>query len=118
MAHPSPPPPPPPPPLPPPLLLQPNVAPDLHLCPPLIHIAIATIVRGCTSINAGRGAGSRAVGHLLFCGLIRVDGKHPRWPGALSDPSPKGLGNIFDVGNEQPIPIDGADLNADLAAEV
>jgi hypothetical protein len=76
------------------------------------------IVGGCISINAGRGVGSGVTGRVLFCGLILVDGKHHHWPEASCDSSPKSLGNVFGIGDKQPIAVDGADINADLVTKV
>ena len=39
------------------------------------------------SINAGGGAGGKAAGGVLFCGLIGVDGKRRRQPGATHPPN-------------------------------
>jgi hypothetical protein len=83
-----------------------------------MHIAIATIVGGCASVNASGGASSGALRCRSFCGLIWVDGEHHHQLGALSDPSPKGLGNVFDIGDEQLISVDGSDIDADLVMEV
>jgi hypothetical protein len=82
----------------------------------MMHIAVATIVGGRASIDSGRGAGGRAVGRALLCGLIRVDGEHCHWPGASSDPSPESLGDVFGIGNKRPIAVDCADVNEDLVA--
>ncbi len=73
---------------------------------------------GCASIDPGRGTGGGAAGRALFCGLIQADGKCCHWPKALFDPSPEGLGNVFNVGNKRHIAINGADIDADLVTEV
>jgi hypothetical protein len=83
-----------------------------------MDIAIAKIIGGGASIDAGGDAGSRAPGCTLFCGLIRVDSKHRCWPGALSYPSPKSLGDVFGVGNKRPIVVHSADVDADLVTDV
>jgi hypothetical protein len=106
------------PPLPLTLLPQPNVTPDLHLCPPLMHVSIAMIVGGRASANTGGGTGGRAAGCPLFCGLIRVDGEQGHQPRALSNPSPEGLEDVFGFGKEWPIAINSADVDADLVTKV
>jgi hypothetical protein len=77
-------------------------------------MAIATIVRWCASIDAGEGAGSRAVEHALFCRLIWADSKHCHWPRASSDPSLEGLGDINGIGDNWPITVSDADVDVDL----
>jgi hypothetical protein len=109
LAHSSPPPPPP---------LQPNVAPNLHLCPPLMDVAIATIVGRCARVDPGKGAGGRMPGHASFCVLIQVDSKQCCQSRASSNPSPNSLGDVFGVGDKRPIAVDGADINADFVMEV
>ncbi len=83
-----------------------------------MHLAVARFVVGCASVNAGRGPGGGAAGRASFFGLIRTDGKCCPWPGASSDPSPEGLGNVFGIGKERPIAVNSADVNADLGTEV
>jgi hypothetical protein len=83
-----------------------------------MHITVVSNVRGRKSVNASRDTGGGVAGRMSFCRLIRADGKRCRWPGASSNPSPKGLGNVFDVSKERPIAFDGADGNADLVTEV
>ena len=83
-----------------------------------MHVAVTMIIGGHASINTNGGESSGAVGRTSFCGLIRADGKHCRWPGVSSDPSPKGLGNVFGISKERPIAIIGANVDADLITEV
>ncbi len=83
-----------------------------------MQVAIAKIIEGRASIHAGGGAGGGAAERALFCGLIRADGERHCWPGASSDPSPKGLGNVFGIGDKRPITVNSMAVDADLVTEV
>jgi hypothetical protein len=79
-----------------------------------MQVAIAMIVGGRASIKARGGTSGGAVGHASFCGLIWADGECRCWLGASSDPSPKGLGNVFGISKELLTAVDGADVDANL----
>jgi hypothetical protein len=83
-----------------------------------MHVAVATIVGGRASVNTGGGAGGGRAGRASFCRLIWADREHHPWPGVLSNLSSKGFGDIFSIGNKQPIAIDGGDVVVDLLREM
>ena len=53
----------------------------------IMRATIAAVVGGGASVNANRGAGGKAAGRALFCGLIGADGEHQHQPRATRPPN-------------------------------